>query len=242
MLADFHIHSTFSDGKHSIPEIVDYYGQRDFDAIAVTDHLCENSTFLGKAAHYLDRTLTESTLPLYLEILRSEAQRAWREYRMIVIPGFEITQNTVDNHRSAHILALGVDQYVSADGDVADIARKLRETGALVVAAHPVSTRKTEKQTYHLWNRREELAPLFDAWEVASGPHLFRDVFESGLPMLANSDLHRFSQMSSWKTVVESERHPLAVLEAIRKQRLSFYFYRDRVAGALQNLHGGQMS
>ena len=227
MLSDFHIHSNFSDGKHSIPEIVDFYGRRGFGCIAITDHLCESKTFLGKAAAYLDRTLTKATFPIYLEILRSEKERAWKQYKMVLIPGFEITKNTLSNHRSAHILGLGISEFVSADDDIETILKNIKKQGALTVAAHPVSSGKLEKQTLHLWHRKEELASLFDVWEVASGPILFEEVIASGLPMLANTDLHRFSQMTAWKTMINAEKHPEAILRAIKKQDLHFHFYED---------------
>ncbi len=227
MLSDFHIHSNFSDGKHSIPELVDFYGRRGFGAIAITDHLCESQTFLGKAAAYLERTLTPATLPIYLEVLRSERERAWKLYKMVLIPGFEITKNSLSNHRSAHILGLGISDFVSADDDIETILKNIRAQGALTVAAHPVSNGKLEKQTLHLWSRKEVLAPLFDAWEVASGPILFDEVLKSGLPMLASTDLHRFSQMSAWKTLLDSEKHPEAILTAIKKQNLQFHFYQE---------------
>ena len=86
ILTDFHIHSNFSDGKHAIPAIVDFYGSRGFKAISITDHLCEEATFLGRAAAYLGRTLTQSTMPLYFEILKTEQARAWEQYGMLVIP------------------------------------------------------------------------------------------------------------------------------------------------------------
>ena len=227
-LADLHIHSKFSDGKHTIPEIVEFYGRRGFGAIALTDHLCESSTGLGKAARFLGHTLTPATFPIYREILKSEAMRAWDQYRMLVIPGFELTKNSISNHRSAHVLALGVSEYISADPDVADLAHQIRSAGGLSVVAHPVSTRKLEKQTYHIWDRREELASTFDAWEIASGPHLFQEVLSAKLPKLANSDLHSKRQMSSWKTIFDCERHPEALFRAIRNQELRFAFYQER--------------
>ena len=227
ILADFHIHSNFSDGRHSIPEIVDFYGTRGFGAIAITDHLCETETFLGKAASYLERTLTLATFPLYLEILRSETQRAWDQYRMIIIPGYEITKNTFSNHRSAHVIGLGVNEYVPADGSIESILKAIRNQGALTIAAHPVSNGKLEKQTLHLWSRRKELASLFDAWEVGSGKSFYREVAESKLPMIASTDLHRFSQMSAWKTIVDAEKHPEAILDAIRKQQVTFHYYEE---------------
>lgn len=95
------------------------------------------------------------------------------------------------------------------------------------MAAHPVSTRRLEPQTYHLWDRRDELAFEFDAWEVASGAHLFQEVAASRLPMLANTDLHHPRQLSAWKTIVHAERHPEAILRAIRQQQLEFTFFED---------------
>jgi hypothetical protein len=226
-LADLHTHSNCSDGSMSIPELVDFYGRRGFGAIAITDHVCENRGFFGKAAKYLDLTLTEATFPIYLEIVKSEAERAWRDYRMVVIPGIEISKNSLSNHRSAHLLGLGITEFVGADGDIVDIARAIRAQGALCVAAHPVSTRKIEKQTYHLWSRRDELAAEIDAWEVASGPHLFEEVLSSGLPLLATSDLHKGSQINAWKTVFRCERSPEAILQAIREQDVTFQFYLE---------------
>lgn len=230
MMCDFHVHSTFSDGRMTVPELVDFYGSRGFGAIAVTDHLCERLSVIGKFAGYLGKTLTRATFPLYTEILRSESERAWQQYRMVVLPGFELTKNSLSNHRSAHILGIGLAQWVSADGDARDLARTIRSHGGLAVAAHPVSTRKMEKQTFHLWDRREEFASEFDAWEVASGPHLFDEVLHSSLPKLASSDLHLPHQINAWKTVLDCERHPEAILDAIRDQRVAFRFYNEEAS------------
>ena len=226
-LADLHVHSNFSDGKHSIPELVDFYGQRGFGCIAITDHVCETKSLLGKAARLLNRSLTPSTFPFYREILRTEAIRAKRLYDMLLIPGLELTKNSLGYHRSAHILSLGSTCYMSADADPVAIARRIRAHGALAIAAHPVSTRKLEPQTYYLWSRRDELAAEFDAWEVASGPHLFAEVLKSGLPMVANSDLHHKKQIESWKTRFSCKRETQAVLSAIRNQDLQFEYYRE---------------
>lgn len=225
--ADLHIHSTFSDGKLTIPEIVDLYGERGFGAIAITDHLCEDATFLGRVAAYLGRTLTPETFPVYQRILASEAERAMREYGMLVIPGFELTRNTVSNHRSAHILALGVTSFIDASLPIEEICMRIRELGGVSIAAHPVSTRKFEKQTLHLWDRREEFRTLFDAWEVASGTKIFDEVLQSGLPVVASSDLHRREQLSSWKTVFFCEPNFAEIRESIREQNLSIQYYQE---------------
>jgi hypothetical protein len=227
MLCDFHIHSTFSDGRLTIPQLVDLYGSRGFGAIAITDHLCEQDSILGKTAKWLDRTLTPESFPRYIETIKSEAERAWRRYRMLVIPGFELTKNSLLNHRSAHMVILGVEKFMSADKDVIPLLTEVRDLGGISIAAHPVNTENFEPQTYHLWSRREELRPHFDAWEVASGPVLFKEVLHSRLPMIASSDLHHPRQISSWKTRIRGERSQEAVLEAIREQRLEFSFFAD---------------
>ncbi|RYZ99226.1 MAG: hypothetical protein EOP11_19740 [Proteobacteria bacterium] len=229
------MHTNLSDGKIPMRELIDMHGRRGFGAIAITDHLCEPTTILGKASRYLSLSLTEAQFPLYMAKIAEEAERAWDLYEMLVLPGFELTKNSLSNHRSAHVLAVGITSYVDPTMDVADIARAIRAQGGLAIAAHPVSTRKFEKQTFHLWDRRDELKSSFDAWEVASGPHLFEEVRASGLPMIANSDLHLPKHMSSWKTVLDCERHPEAVMDAIRRQELSFKFYQDCVPAALPN-------
>ena len=228
MICDFHVHSSFSDGKLSIAELIDFYGSRGFGAIAITDHICEDNSFFGFAAGYLKYTLTALNFSKYMQVLEEEAQRAWFQYQMIVIPGFELSKNSWSNHRSAHILALGVSDFISADADILTLISQIKDQGALTIAAHPVSTQKLEMQTFHLWNRREELAPLIDAWEVASGPYLFAEVLHSKLPKIASSDLHHSKQISSWKTILSCEKHPQAILEAIKNQHVSFQFYEDK--------------
>lgn len=227
MWTDFHIHSNFSDGVMSITEIVDFYGSRGYGAIAITDHLCEEKSFLGRSARFLEKTLTRESFPYYLELLKYEGARAMDQYGMLVIPGVEITKNSLFNHRSSHMLFLGVQDWISADDDILDILKKARSQNLLSIAAHPVHTGVWEPQTFHLWHRREELRSYFDAWEVASGAQLFQEVREAQLPMIANSDLHLPQQIQSWKTLFNCERREEAIFEAIRKQRLDFKFHHE---------------
>jgi hypothetical protein len=239
MLCDFHVHSTFSDGRLTIAQLVDLYGQRGFGAIAITDHLCEEHTFLGRTARFFDRTLTRSNFAEYLRTLDEQAERAWDQYRMLVIPGYELTKNALVNDRSAHVVVLGSREFLAADQDIVSLLGQVRESGGLSIAAHPVNTGYLEPQTYFLWSRRRELANHFDAWEVASGPKIFDQVLQSGLPMIANSDLHHPRQINSWKTKLHCERHPQAIFEAIRKQQVDFVFYQEPVANPLFALARG---
>jgi predicted metal-dependent phosphoesterase TrpH len=224
-LTDFHVHTNFSDGKLPLSEVIDLYGKQGFGAIAITDHIPERQTLIGKAAVYLNQVVTEDSYSNYLQLLEEEKERAWDQYQMVVIPGYELSKNHVANRRSAHIIGLGVRHYLYADGDPEWLAHEIRNQGGVAIAAHPVNTRKIEKQTYYLWDRREELFDCFDAWEVASGPHIFTEVADSKLPKIAVSDFHMPKHMTSWKTVMTCEKKEEAILQAIKKQQVSFRYY-----------------
>lgn len=230
MLADFHMHTNLSDGSLSMRQLVDMYGKMGFGAIAITDHLCEQRTFLGKAAKYLEKTLKEENFYYYLDLIKEEAERAKKLYNMIVIPGIEITKNSLLNHRSAHILILGIEKYIAADLSIDAVLEEAKNQGAISVAAHPVFTQQIEKQTYHLWDRKEELKSKIDLWEVASGQHLFPSVVKEKLAKVASSDLHKPSQISSWKTRLDCERNQNAILEDLKKQRVDFQYFDARYA------------
>src|SRR6188474_2238604 len=50
LLCDFHIHSTWSDGKLTVREVVDLYGKTGkFDVIAITDHILMKKDQLARA-------------------------------------------------------------------------------------------------------------------------------------------------------------------------------------------------
>src|SRR6185312_6053676 len=57
LLCDFHIHTNYSDGKLSVPEIIDFYGERGFDCICITDHLADPKRLLGKLSELSNMTL-----------------------------------------------------------------------------------------------------------------------------------------------------------------------------------------
>lgn len=241
-LCDFHMHSKNSDGKLSIAQLVDMYGQRGFGAIAITDHLCEVRTLLGQSAKYLQKTLLEKEFQRYLGEIEVEAKRAMIKYNMLVLPGVEFTKNSFSHKDSAHIVAIGINDFIDPDLDVETIIDQVHFQGAIAIAAHPVPTRKMEPQTYHLWHNRDRLSKKIDAWEVASGGHLFQEVFESGLPMLANSDLHYPKQMSSWKTVMEGKKTRASVLRGIKEQNLNFTYYDNPCPWALSESRVGEKS
>lgn len=220
---DLHIHSNFSDGKLSISEIIDLYGKQNYGAIAITDHLCEKVNLIGHVSHNLGLSLSEETFPIYMQTLKYEAARAWLLYKMLVVPGFEITKNSFTNHRSAHILILGITDYISPDLPVEKILSIAKENGALTIAAHPFHTSRFEFQSFHLWSQKEYFKNLIDAWEINSRKNISDAVLNSGLPLIANSDFHHKGHFNSWKTKIRCEKNQSSLFHSIRNQRLDFF-------------------
>ena len=93
LLADFHIHTTWSDGKLDLPEVIDLFGRSGHDVIAITDHVVNQDSMIGKVTHRLGVTVTSESFRAYREQIECEKKRAWDEYGMIVLPGFELTQD-----------------------------------------------------------------------------------------------------------------------------------------------------
>jgi len=217
LLGDFHIHTTWSDGRHSLPDVVDLFGRSGHDVIAITDHVVNSDSFLGKAAHRLRLSVTKERWDAYRAEIEREARRAWDTYRMLVLPGVELTRNGFTGGRSAHALALGLDDFVSADGRVEEMLTRARDAGAITVACHPNEQSDWFANTFYLWNRKDDVKNLVHLWELACRWDLFPQVGKAGFAFLGNSDFHRAPHMWAWKTLLDCEKRPEAVLSALRK-------------------------
>ena len=217
LLCDFHVHTNYSDGVLPLREVVDLFGRSGHDVIAITDHIVNRDNGLGRIAHAIRHSLNPETWKRYLEEIFREAERAWKAYGMLVLPGAEMTRNTINRDTSVHILALGLTDFLSADGDPIDMLREIRFRGAVSVACHPHEMSESYANTFYLWNRRKVIGPLVDLWEVGCRWDLFPVVTRERLPHIANSDFHRPEHLYAWKTLLKAERTPASVLEALRK-------------------------
>jgi hypothetical protein len=217
LLADFHIHTTWSDGKLSIPEVIDLFGRAGHDVIAITDHVVNTDTLIGKTSHRFGLSITAENFGVYREEIEREKRRALDRYGMVVIAGFELTQNCVTRRNSAHVLALGVDAFISADGTVEEMLERARRMSRVVVACHPHEQSDWFSNTFYLWNRRGDVAHLVDLWEVATRWDLFPPVARARLPYIGNSDFHRPEHLYAWKTLVPSRHNELAVLRTLKQ-------------------------
>jgi hypothetical protein len=224
LLCDFHIHTTWSDGKLSVAEVVDLYGSTGkFDVIAITDHILMKKDLLARAGRIatLGRRafgVREENFDAYLADIRKESVRALKQYGMLVIAGAEVTQNRIKAKMNSHIVALDIRKYISADQRADDILREIRRQGALSIACHPhhTTTRRIAVSTCYLWDHREELSDLVDVWEAANRDDLFSVTSLKHYPYVANSDFHKPKHLYSWKTLVRSEKNWPAIKQALR--------------------------
>ena len=226
LLCDFHVHTRWSDGRLTLREVVDLYGGTGrFDVIAITDHILMKHDLLARAGRLatLGRRnfgVDESTFPAYLADIRAEAARAMRQYGLLVIPGAEITQNRLRNKggkRNAHIIALDIRSYISADQSPGDILREIRRQNAVSIACHPHhrTTRRIEISTCYLWDQRKQLGDLVDVWEAANRDDLFSVTSLKHYPYVASSDFHKPKHLYSWKTLLRCEKSWPAVRRAL---------------------------
>jgi predicted metal-dependent phosphoesterase TrpH len=224
LLCDFHVHTQWSDGQLTVKEVVDLYGRTGkFDVIAITDHILMKKDLLARAGRIatLGRRrfgVRQEHFEEYLEDVRREAVRALDEYGMLVIPGAEITQNRLRSKKNSHVIALDIQDYISADQGADEILREIRRQGALSIACHPHhrTTRRIEISTCYLWDNRDKLSELVDVWEAANRDDLFSVTSLKHYPYVANSDFHKPKHLYSWKTLLRCDKTWPAIKEALR--------------------------
>ena len=233
LMVDLHTHSIFSDGRLTLREIVDFYGRRGFDAMAVTDHLVDRRRLLGRLASLSGLVLTLEDLPEYFRALAEERNRAWTKYRMILFPGLEFNHDGLTAKGSAHLLGIDLKEPIDPALSLKEICLQIRGQGGLTIAAHPHHMSSAwGKDTLYLWERQNEFRPLIDAWEIGNRDDLFNPVGLKRLPFIAGSDFHKPKHLTSWKTMLWCEKDPEAIKECIRQNKdISITLYRDHRFG-----------
>jgi 3',5'-nucleoside bisphosphate phosphatase len=224
LLCDFHVHTRWSDGRLTIREVVDLYGQtKRFDVIAITDHILMEKDLLARFGRFASLgtrhfSVTEDRFAAYLAEIKTEGERAKRLYDLLVVPGAEITQNHIRSKMNSHIIGLNLRKFISADQPAEDILKEIRKQGAFSIACHPHhrTTRRIEISTCYLWDHRKRLVDLVDVWEAANRDDLFSVTSLKHYPYVANSDFHKPKHLYSWKTLLRCEKKWDAIARALR--------------------------
>jgi predicted metal-dependent phosphoesterase TrpH len=225
LLCDFHIHTKLSDGHLALSQVVDIYGGKRFDVICITDHILDPVTIeiLESNGEELFG-MTQDRCEEYLRLLSRERRRAWEEYRMLLVPGFEVT----NDHEGYHILGIDVRAYVNPGLPVEGIIEAIHNQGGIAVACHPHHKESEPKyDSFYLWDRHEKYAPLFDAWEVANRDDLFNTIGLKKFNYIANSDFHERRHLYSWKTLIHADKNEESVKQAIRENgKIAIHLFR----------------
>ena len=232
-LCDFHIHTNYSDGRLTLPEVIDFYGRRGFDCICVTDHVTYPRRLIGKFSELLNFTIASEQLDEYFDMLERERRRAWRKYDMLVLAGLEFNKEGLTRKTSGHLLGLDLKAPIAPSLSFIEIIAQIHSQGGLAVAAHPhVMKSEWGKNTLFLWENQDVFAPIIDAWEIANRNNIFTPIGLKRFAFLANSDFHKPKHIYSWKTLLHCDKDPEAIKDCIRRnEHVSLTLYRDGMSG-----------
>jgi UDP-N-acetylglucosamine:LPS N-acetylglucosamine transferase len=176
-LCDFHIHTNYSDGRLTLPEVIDFYGGRGFDCICITDHVTDPCRLIGKFSELLNFSIAGDQLDEYFDMLERERRRAWRKYDMLVMAGLEFNKEGFTKKTSGHLLGLDLKAPIAPSLSFVEIIAQIHSQAGLAVAAHPhVMKSEWGKNTLFLWENQEVFAPIIDAWEIANRNNIFTPI------------------------------------------------------------------
>ena len=192
---ELHTH-TADDPVDAIPhttfELIDRAAALGYDAVAITLH--ERQLNLRRFVSYAD-------------------QRG-----IVLIPGVERTI------AGRHVLLLNFPPGATDRVDTfADLARLKRRSAGLVIAPHPffpapVCLRSDLERHVDLFDAVERNAMFVRGVDFNRAAERFAAAH--GKPMVGNGDVHRLSQLGSTYSLVDAERDPNAICEAIAAGRV----------------------
>ncbi|ORZ25341.1 Polymerase/histidinol phosphatase-like protein [Absidia repens] len=212
-LLDGHCHSTYSDGKLNVKQLLDWHIANGFNAVIVTDH----NTIDGG---------------LYAE--RLALQDDYYRERIVVIPGMEYTCCRI------HMNLIGINQTIPAgppspsDEELRQVINRTHALGGIVIVNHIPWSNTTESgyQLPRLPNH-PSIADLI-SWGVDGFEVINQDTFD--YPTLQVSQQHNLIQMvgsdlhhpavpaNAWLTVNSPAKNKTAILNEIISRRTSFLF------------------
>ena len=244
---DFHIHTSYSDGRVNPAGRVLEAWLDGLDVIALTDHyegaggvkkalkVAAPQNPEGKPFEYKTANESGKAPADFNEIYNEAASQLRRSgYPMLLIKGCEMAR---DPKEYGHFNCLFLKDINSVyDPDIAEAFKKVHKQGGIVIHNHPSFRRPggtTDKTESHkmLYD-----AGLIDGVEVANGttfyPHIVRRCIDEKLTMFANTDEHvftsyRFGSHGCYRTmtlIFAKDLTEKAIKDAILKRRTLAYF------------------
>ena len=221
LLCELHAHTRWSDGALTVAELVDLHGRSGFDVLCVTDHVVRSDDSWRHEEGISFSSVDELSFPVYLAEIEREADRAWRTYGMLVIPGLELTFNDEEPVMAAHAVAVGLREFVSVDDGIAEAMRTATEAGAALLAAHPNADEPATQRgrLTKRFSRDAGLRGLAHRFELFNRTQLFGWVADAGLPAVASGDFHEPRHLRGWKTLLPARHDEEAAVDYLRSPR-----------------------
>ena len=238
---DFHIHTSYSDGRVNPAGRVVEAWKDGLDVIAITDHYegrtGERNFFKVIAPYGADIKYQSANkakaVKADFNAIHQEAVATVEKYGypMLLIKGCEMARGA-ETH--GHFNALFLEDINGLyDPDLEVALRKVKEQGGIVIHNHPAWRRKTSDKTE--FHERVYSQGLVDGVEVVNGytfyPHIVRRCIDENLTMFANTDehsltSHRYSDAGNHRTmtlIFAKELTEKSIKDAILKHRTIAY-------------------
>ena len=245
--ADFHIHTSYSDGSVTPAGRVDEAWYGGLDIIAITDHY-EGTTGLKKtfkiaAPQNEGQPITYhpaaklGTAPADFNAIHEEAVKhnARKGYNLLLIKGCEMARN---KEKLGHYNALFVKDLNSLYAfDLKEAFLNIKKQGGIIIHNHPGDVEKYETD----WHADVYGSGLIDGIEVANGirfyPYMLRRCVDKKLAIFGNTDTHglinhKYSTIGTFRTmtiVLAKECTEKAIKDAILKRRTIAYSGGDLI-------------
>ena len=248
--ADFHVHTSYSDGVATPAGRVDEAWFDGLDIIAITDHLESHSGVKkffkvtapynksGKPTRYappgstkMPKSGVDPGLKVDFNAIHTEAEKhnARKGYDLLLVKGCEMARN---NEKLGHYNALFVEDLNTIyNFDLKEAFKNVKRQGGIITHNHPGNVEKYETE-WHAECRKEG---LIDGVEVANGyryyPQMVRRCVDEKLTMFGNTDSHgltshRFNTLGVFRTmtlVLAKDCTEKAIKNAIKKRRTIVY-------------------
>lgn len=209
--ADFHMHTTYSDGTLSPMSLVRQGRRRGLDVMGVTEH---NTVLAGRIA-------------------KLWADHATGEQAPLVIPGEEVTTG------GYHLIAIGLTRTVSPDQPIEAVVSEIHRQGGVAIGAHPVKAFQPRLEAVRSeLDGVEVMHPIALAGRSPSWRWLdMLTYYEETKPppaAIGSSDYHFASVLGICRTLVFTDEpaDEKSVLDAIRARRTVVTLPDGKLLGA----------
>jgi histidinol phosphatase-like PHP family hydrolase len=254
--ADFHVHTTYSDGSVNPAGRVAEAWYDGLDIVAITDHLESHSgvrRFFKVTAPYnknkkptryqapgstaMPKNGIDPGLKIDFNAIHKEAESANRSkgYGLLLVKGCEMARN---KEKLGHYNALFVEDLNTIyNFDIKESFKNVKQQGGLIVHNHPGNVERYETE----WHTNTRKEGLIHGVEVANGlryyPQMVNRCVNEKLFMLGNTDAHAltnhsYGTMGYFRTmtfVLAKELTTEAVKDALLKRRTIAYSGGDLI-------------